>query len=760
VGKNSVSKAATSKLSSRMQGARAVWVAVGVLALAFLVGVLAPAWYFAGRLVDNNTAVRAIGELQQQPSRMQAALNSIQDRLRARGFVRDSIEQLKRATTQFETSTAALEAGGGGLRIGGIGGDDDVQKTIDEMTQAWKKYQPALAPVANFTSIPYSDSEREGTQLNVDGRDLQQKVTNAVTQARAYTPQLEKNLAQIIAGLQSSSDGLATALRTVVLIGVGLAAALAALVGYLSLARGKQAAAAAAARQQTEDILSTVREGLFLLDADLKIGTIHSHATAQLFQRESVSGITFEDLLRELVTPKTLAIATKFVKVLWSERTKENLIRSINPLNEVELQVGEKGSKDAETRYLEFNFHRVRREGAITHVLVAVSDVTARVALAAQLKGAQDSAQSQMDAFLSILHVDPNQLSSFLDDSDVAFKMINATLRDPARDSASFRRKIDGLFRQIHSIKGEASAIGLGSMEARAHGLESDLSALRERTDLSGDDFLPLLTKFDDLVSHSQSVRDMVTKLASFRDSFGKNPPAASTAAQSSRVSTGDTTTRGKALSDEQVAANQAAEQTLQRSAREGFVASAQQLADRIANDYGKKVVVTCRGHDLVPEAYRRPVKDVLIQLIRNAVVHGIETPSERQSNGKSGEGHIRIAFEMTESGRAFRMQCEDDGRGLTPDSLRKTAVAKGIISQADAQALSDQEAMMLVFRSGFSTAKDVTRDAGRGVGMDVIAEIAARLGGRISLNSEIGKNMKLSLSFPAVQNQAGVVAA
>jgi hypothetical protein len=254
-----------------MQGARAVWVAVGILALAFLVGVLAPAWYFAGRLVENNTAVRAIGELQQQPSRMQAALNSIQDRLRARGFVRDSIEQLKRATAQFQTSTASLKAGGG-VSIGGIGGDDDVQKTIAEMNEAWKKYKPALDPVANFTAIPYSDSEREGTQLNMDGRELQRGVTNAVTQARAYTPALEKGLAQIIAGLQSSSDSLATALRSVVLIGVGLAAALAALVGYLSLARGKQAAAAAAARQQTEDILSTVPEGLFLLSGDLKTG--------------------------------------------------------------------------------------------------------------------------------------------------------------------------------------------------------------------------------------------------------------------------------------------------------------------------------------------------------------------------------------------------------------------------------------------------------------------------------------------------------
>jgi HPt (histidine-containing phosphotransfer) domain-containing protein/PAS domain-containing protein len=739
------------KVSARMQGARAVWVAVGILALAFLVGVLAPAWYFAGRLVENNTAVRTIGELQQQPSRMQAALNSIQDRLRARGFVRDSIEQLKRATSQFEVATATLSSGDGSVSIGGgfFGSDADVQNTIREMTDAWKKYKPALDPVANFTAIPYSDSEREGTQLNMDGRELQRAVTNAVTQARTYTPQLEKGLAQIIAGLQSSSDSLATALRTVVLIGVGLAAALAALVGYLSLARGKQAAAAAAARQQTEDILSTVREGLFLLDADLKIGSIHSQATAQLFQRESVSGITFEDLLRDLVTPKTLAIATKFVKVLWSERTKENLIRSINPLNEVELVVkGDKGEKGGgETRYLEFNFHRVRRDGAITHVLVSVADVTARVALAAQLKGAQDNAQHQMDAFLSILHVDPVQLSSFLDDSEVAFKMINATLRDPARDSSAFRRKIDGLFRQIHSIKGEAAAIGLGSMESRAHALENDLAALRERSDLTGDDFLPLLTKFDDLVSHSQSVRDMVTKLASFRESFGSKG-AAPGGAQASRA--------------ELNAEAAAAEQTLQRSAREGFVASAQQLADRIANDHGKKVVVTCRGHDQVPEAYRRPVKDVLIQLIRNAVVHGIESPAEREAQGKSAEGHIRIQFEMVENGRAFRMQCEDDGRGLTPDKLRSTAVSKGIISQADAAALSDQEAMMLVFRSGFSTAKDVTRDAGRGVGMDVIAEIAARLGGRISLNSEVGKNMKLSLSFPAQaqQGSAGVVAA
>ena len=326
------------KFSSRMQGARAVWVAVGILALAFLVGVLAPAWYFAGRLVENNTAVRAIGELQQQPSRMQAALNSIQDRLRARGFVRDSIEQLKRATQQFETSTANLKAGGGvehrRLRRRRRRADHhrrDDRRPGRNTSRPWRRSR--TSPRSRIRTASVKARSSTWTAANCSSA-----VTNAVTQARVYTPQLEKNLAQIIAGLQSSSDSLATALRSVVLIGVGLAAALAALVGYLSLARGKQAAAATAARQQTEDILRTVREGLFLLDADLKIGEIHSDATgsavpARIHRRHHFRRPAAQPGVRRRRWP----IATKFVKVLWSERTKENLIRSINPLNEVEV---------------------------------------------------------------------------------------------------------------------------------------------------------------------------------------------------------------------------------------------------------------------------------------------------------------------------------------------------------------------------------------------------------------------------------------
>ena len=108
-------------------------------------------------------------------------------------------------------------------------------------------------------------------------------------------------------------------------------------------------------------------------------------------------------------------------------------------------------------------------------MLVAVADITARVDLARELTASQSQAQAQVDTLLGILHVEPTQLASFLSDSDASMKMINAVLREPAREEAAFRRKLDSLFRQAHSVKGEAASLGLSSIESRAHAFEDDL---------------------------------------------------------------------------------------------------------------------------------------------------------------------------------------------------------------------------------------------------------------------------------------------
>jgi len=109
---------------------------------------------------------------------------------------------------------------------------------------------------------------------------------------------------------------------------------------------------------------------------------------------------------------------------------------------------------------------------------------------------------------LGVMHLDPVQLMSFLDSTDAGLLHVNAILRDPARSDSEFRKKLDGLFRELHAIKGEASAVNLMSAAQRVHALEDMVSELKKRTGLSGNDFLPILLKLDELMAHLRSVRE------------------------------------------------------------------------------------------------------------------------------------------------------------------------------------------------------------------------------------------------------------
>ena len=92
-----------------------------------------------------------------------------------------------------------------------------------------------------------------------------------------------------------------------------------------------------------------MREGFFLLDADYNIGSVWSEALTRMFSREDFAGLGFEDLLKDLVPPNTLATAMKYIKLLWGERAHENLMKSINPLGQLEITM-DNGHGGKETR--------------------------------------------------------------------------------------------------------------------------------------------------------------------------------------------------------------------------------------------------------------------------------------------------------------------------------------------------------------------------------------------------------------------------
>ncbi len=237
---------------------------------------------------------------------------------------------------------------------------------------------------------------------------------------------------------------------------------LVALLLYVQLLKSRHERAAREAQNQTRDILGTVKEGLFLIDSDFRIGKAHSAALGGLMRRDKFDGMTFDDLLFELVPEKTLDTAMKYVKLLWGERVNENLIKSINPLAEVEVNFDRRhGGHDI--RYLEFDFHRVKGDGGARQVLVSVNDVTSRVLLARELQESQSSNSVQMDMLLGILRIESQQLVAFLADSDATLKLVNTVLKVPARDDAGFRRRSTRCSARCTSSRARRAALGLES---------------------------------------------------------------------------------------------------------------------------------------------------------------------------------------------------------------------------------------------------------------------------------------------------------
>ncbi len=324
-------------------------------------------------------------------------------------------------------------------------------------------------------------------------------------------------LGAVGAELQAQNARAARQLQLVMLMGLLIAAGLVLLVMLLANARRRQDATLREARQQTTDILRTVKDGLFLLDEKLVIGTAYSSALESLFQRQDIAGLHFEELLNNIVSEKTLATALKFVKVLWAERTNEKLVKSINPLGEVEvhLSAGGRQSGDPLARFRVPSGARRRKRSPTCWSRCPTSAHAWSSAASCRARNGRPRLKStRCSAFCTLIQT---HLASFLSDSNAAMKMINAVLKEPAREESMFRKKLDTLFRQAHSVKGEAAALGLSSIESRAHSFEDDLKALREKPNLSGNDFLPLVIKLDDLLTHLQSVSELVTRLSKFQ---------------------------------------------------------------------------------------------------------------------------------------------------------------------------------------------------------------------------------------------------
>ncbi|MBS7705233.1 hybrid sensor histidine kinase/response regulator [Chelatococcus asaccharovorans] len=167
-----------------------------------------------------------------------------------------------------------------------------------------------------------------------------------------------------------------------------------------------------------------------------------------------------------------------------------------------------------------------------------------------------------------------------------------------------------------------------------------------------------------------------------------------------------------------------------------------------LAVDLGKSIDLKLRGPETeLDRQVLEFVKDPLTQLVRNAADHGIEVPAERLKAGKPERGTITLS--AFHDGGSITVEVSDDGRGLDYQRIRRIAVGRGLISEVEAERLSDAAVSRFIFHPGFSTAQAVTSVSGRGVGMDIVKTNIDLIGGSVEVRSEAGRGTTFVVKLP-----------
>ena len=505
-----------------------------------------------------------------------------------------------------------------------------------------------------------------------------------------------------------------------------------------------------AVRERNEQfrlIMNTVPSGLLSLDERYTINPQYSQSVETILGRKNLAGCNYFDALgltgdRTQDREKLL----DFLDVFRQELLTEKEMAGLNPFEEFRLRK----SSDDSLRWLRLRYFLIHRgAGMPKHLLVVVEDITEEKALAEKVK------QSERENL---------QLKAIVEDPDLFRDFLNETrmiLRHAEEKVGSIERTvnrkivINELFRDVHTIKGTASSFQLGAVTEIAGRMEDALSPLRDtgiinaQTIAATKESLALLTRtVMDAVESTRKI--MGDDLGDGNDLYLKIALS-----KLKEESAAINELLGRQLLDRDIADRllrgiESHLRTLRYiPARRGF-GKALKIVPGLISRLQKNVQFKCEGGEVPVDCeIARELNTPLVHLIRNAIDHGIESsPDDRIDAGKPARGTVTLHVENIDAALIVRLS--DDGRGIDPENLKSVAIAKGIISAADADRMNRHEIFELIYRPGFTTAATVSEISGRGVGMDAVqASIKERLGGAITMSSEAGKGTAFVIKIP-----------
>lgn len=693
-----------------------------------LIAALLAFTFYTSSLLERNTVL--IDQTNQVANSAQAVIKDLFDLESSYGedtnspHIQRVLERLENNTNLINQSIDQIGTGGtitvddNSYTLPTISGE--AQQNLQVADAQWKLLEPRIQAYL-----------KDADNVMVDSSD---ELTQAVEQAKTSSLLMNESLGDLTNEVFEDAENQARTIRLIQILGV------AAILGYFLIfifffvRRLRESdAEVLEARRETEEILETVNTGLFLLDKDLNIGQQHSRALEGIIGTQKLAGENFAQVLRGRISDKDLSTTRQFIEQLYNPRVKEKLVDSLNPLHKVMLH-NTSGEQSKDSRFLDFKFSRVYEDKEIARILVNVSDVSDAVMLEQRLEKERAQNDMQIEMLTTILNVNPKVINEFINNTKINIDKINNILKNPGSSQYELENKLKAIYREMHSLKGEASALKLHSFTKIASEAEDKLYALQNQGKLSGNDFLPLTVQLDELLSLSNTIESLGQRINS------SSPAATSTVAASTVATDNSTAPIAADVTDAVISLD---------DENDHLYSYYQNFAREIAARQGKQINLNSDSlKDVrIPQHLNKAVKEISIQLLRNAIVHGVESPSVRMGLGKPAAGNTDLT--MQNNGKEFVITIQDDGQGIDYDKIRDRLVTLGRYSIDEARELERGELLNALFSSGFSTKESADEDGGRGVGLDIIKAQVKEYDGTLNVNSELGKMTRFVITLP-----------
>jgi len=459
-----------------------------------------------------------------------------------------------------------------------------------------------------------------------------------------------------------------------------------------------------AAKKETDDILHNVEEGLFLLNNQLNLGSQYSAILEVLFEQKSLENINFLDLLRNWLSDEQIQSIHRYLDLMFKNDVDEIMLDMLNPLSDIKIQFN-----SGTVKYLVFKFRRILDdEKNVVELIATVKDMTEQVLLTRDLKAAEEQTNRQMNWLLSILHVEPQMLDEFITSVQKELDTIDALMAAEQKEYVSI---LEEIYRSMHLIKGNASLLALNFFADEVHRIEDQIIEIKNQP-------AEISVKISELGDSIQKVRTMLDEVHHLLERIGDI----------------HSKMRPKRSYEEEL-----------------LISSLSNLISQSGEEQGKQVTLDSTEFKVsdIPTTHRLLVKEILIQLARNSIAHGIESPKHRGNLKKSKCGTIKIKANLYKDKFIFSLR--DDGCGIQIDKLRARLLDSGKATKKELAGWSDKKIAECIFLSGVSTANKVDMVSGRGVGMDLVKERLRKYNGRIELDYVQSKYCEFTISLPIV---------